>query len=156
MVDAEDSNREDFAKIITNGNYTLVDSTNKEEYLRWHYRLSHLSWKQLRLLAPLGIIQRKLANFQSPPCPCCIAANMSRLPTRTKGSNSVRNIQVTNRSGQYVSFDQLECLTPGFVAQLKGRLTRKRYRVVSIYVNHRSDPIPLSLIIRNRPRVLRL
>ena len=64
---------------------------------------------------------------------------MVKLPTRTKGRASVRNIHPATRPGQYVSVDQMECSTPGFIAQLKGRLTRKRYRVTTVYVDHMSD-----------------
>jgi hypothetical protein len=34
--------------------------------------------------------------------------------------------------------DQLESLTPGFIAQLKGRLIKKRYGGATIFVHHAS------------------
>jgi hypothetical protein len=126
-------------KVITNGNDQIVASTDEGELMRWHYRLGHLSWHKLKLLALFNIIRRRLATLHEPRCPCCIAAQMSKIPTRTKGTNAVRNIQVADHPGQYVSVDQMECSTPGFVAQLKGRLTRKRYRVTTVYIDHQSD-----------------
>ena len=35
--------------------------------------------------------------------------------------------------------DQLDAMTPGFVAQLKGWLTRKRYRYATVFVDHHSN-----------------
>ena len=139
LVVANKGDLENFREIMSSANDTIVASTNEGELLRWHYRLGHLSWKKLNLLALLGIIPRKLFNLRAPKCPCCIAAQMTRIPTRTKGPSSVRNIQPATKLGQYVSVDQMECSTPGFVAQLKGKLTRKRYRVATVYVDHYSD-----------------
>ena len=126
-------------KAITNGNDQIVASTDEGELMQWHYRLGHLSWRKLKLLALLIVIPRRLANLREPRCSCCIAAQMSRVSTRTRGTNAIRNIQVAHHPGQYVSVDQMECSTPGFVAQLKGRLTRKIYRVMTVYVDHQSD-----------------
>lgn len=88
LINAEDTAQQDFTKLIQDGNDTLVASTYEGEYLRWHYRLFHISWKRLRLLALLGIIPRKLALLRYPPYPCCIAAKMSRIPTRTKRTDA--------------------------------------------------------------------
>eukprot|EP00957_Ditylum_brightwellii_P179142 13648273-Ditylum_brightwellii.AAC.1 len=41
--------------------------------------------------------------------------------------------------GQVISVDQLESTTPGFVAQLKGILTTKRYKAVTVFIDHFSD-----------------
>lgn len=136
---ATGSKASELVEVMSNGNDVLTASTPEGELLRWHHRLGHLAWKKLKLLALLGVIPRRLAKIRSPPCACCIAANMSRLPTRSKGAGSVRTIHPATRPGQYVSVDQLECSTPGFVAQLKGRLTKKRYRVSTVYVDHKSD-----------------
>ena len=120
ITDQEGDNQPNMSNIsnmIRDGNDTLTASTDEGELLRWHYRLGHLAWRKLKLLALLGIIPRRLALLRSPPCPCCIAASMARLPTRTKGKSAIRNIHPATRSGQYVSVDQMECSTPGFVAQ---------------------------------------
>ena len=76
-----------------------------------------------------------LAHTHHPPYPCCIASKMYKIQTRTKGKNAMRNIQEAVRPGHYISVDQMECSTPGFIAQLKGRLTKKRYIVSTVYVN---------------------
>ena len=64
---------------------------------------------------------------------------MVKIPTRTKGVNGVRKIYPSLEPGQYVSVDQMEYSTPGSTAQLKGRLTRKRYGVMTVYIDHFSD-----------------
>jgi hypothetical protein len=38
--------------------------------------------------------------------------------------------------GQCISVDQLESTTPGLIAQNKGWLTKKRYRVATVFVDH--------------------
>ncbi len=49
--------------------------------------------------------------------------------TRWKTSNSLR-------AGQGISINQLESSTPGLIAQIKGWLTKKRYKVATIFVDH--------------------
>ena len=135
----EGDSLKNIAEVISDSNQLLTAFTDEGELLRWHYRLGHLKWAKLKLLALLGIIPRKLAFLRQPPCSCCIATGMVKIPTRTKKVTSVRNIHAASRSGQYVSVDQMECSTPGFISQLKGRLTRKRYRVTTVYIDHFSD-----------------
>ena len=79
--------------IMGSTSQTIAASTDEGELLRWHYRLGHLPWAKLKLLALLNIIPRKLATIRHPPCPCCIAASMTRIPTRTKGSRARRTIK---------------------------------------------------------------
>ena len=45
----------------------------------------------------------------------------------------------TKVSGDYISVDTMESRTSGFVAQLKGRLTRRRYKFTTIFKDHYSD-----------------
>ena len=41
--------------------------------------------------------------------------------------------------GECAPVDQQDATTPGFIAQLKGWLTRKRYRYAMVFVDHHSD-----------------
>ena len=52
-----------------------------------------------------------------------------------KPSNPSR---VTTEPGQIVSVDQLESPTPGFIAQLKGTLTKQRYKYATVFVDQYS------------------
>jgi hypothetical protein len=47
-------------------------------------------------------------------------------------------LRTVHSPGECVSVDQLESPLPGFIAQLKGRLTRKQYRAATIFVDHYS------------------
>ena len=52
---------------------------------------------------------------------------------RTKGGIT-NQAKVPMRSGQIVSVDQLEATTPGFITQLKGKLTKQQYHYATIFV----------------------
>ena len=111
--------------------------TPQGELMRWHYRLGHLSFKKIKVLCALGILPRKLLKVQPPKCSACIYGAMTKVPWRTKGQQSSINTAINcTESGQCVSIDQLESTTPGFIAQLKGRLTKDRYHAATIFVDH--------------------
>ena len=69
--------------------------------------------------------RRKTANV--PFCPACQYRKMHGKPLRTKENHS-KPSRVATEPGQIVSVDQLESPTPGFIAQLKGTLTKQRYK----------------------------
>eukprot|EP00957_Ditylum_brightwellii_P171906 13087884-Ditylum_brightwellii.AAC.1 len=64
---------------------------------------------------------------------------MTRRAWRTKSKQNVSKIKPVKAPGNCVSVNQLESSTPGFVAQLKGKLTKKCYRAATVFVNHSSD-----------------
>ena len=47
----------------------------------------------------------------------------------------IKNLCTTTQPGQVVSVDQLELMTPGFIAQLKGLLMTQRYNYATIFVD---------------------
>ena len=64
---------------------------------------------------------------------------MTKIPWRVKGAYSKPNSIQCTKSGQRISVDQLESTTPGFIAQLKGRLTKDKYRCTTVNViNHQN------------------
>ena len=69
-------------------------------------------------------------------CAACAFGKATRTPWRTKAKN--RRVQTATAPGQCVSVDQMESRAVGFVAQLKGRLTKGRYKVATIFVDHYS------------------
>ena len=119
-------------------NRTLAAEYPQAELLRWHYRLGHLSFARLRILALLGIIPRRLIHVKSPKCAGCIYGAMTKRPWRTKAQQNKQKIRSVTRPGDCVSVDQLESTTPGFIAQLKGKLTKQRYRAATVFVDHAS------------------
>ena len=62
---------------------------------------------------------------------------MHRKPWRTKG-NHLKTSRVATEPGQIVSVDQLESPTPGFIAQLKGTLTKQCYKYATVFVDQYS------------------
>jgi hypothetical protein len=63
---------------------------------------------------------------------------MTKQPWRTKAQQDNSKIKSVTRPGDCLSIDQLESPTPGFVAQLKGALTKKQYQAAMILVDHGS------------------
>jgi hypothetical protein len=63
---------------------------------------------------------------------------MTKRPWRTKSAQNKGRLPIVQVPGECISVDQLESPLPGFVAQLKGKLTRKRYRAATIFVDHNS------------------
>ena len=113
--------------------------TPQAELLRWHYRLAHRSFKILRLLVCLRIIPYHLRLVKPPKCTCCMYGNMTRQPKNVKGTANIGTIHPATYAGQCVSVDQIESHTPGFLAQIKGFITRRRYRAATVFVDHFSD-----------------
>jgi hypothetical protein len=61
---------------------------------------------------------------------------MTKLPWRGKESKSSHEVFVATRPGECVSVDHMISMHVGFFAQLKGKLTSKRYQAASIFVDH--------------------
>ena len=55
-------------------------------YLRWHYKLNHLSFRKMKALATLGIIPRKYKHMEPPVCKACQYGKRHKRPWRTKGA----------------------------------------------------------------------
>ena len=69
--------------------------------------------------------------------PGLLLRKQTRRAWRTK--KQLRQIRPCKSPGECVSVDQLESSTLGFVAQLKGILTKRRYRYATVFVDHYSD-----------------
>ena len=124
--------------IIQDNEANVSAATDLAELIRWHYRLGHLSYNKIKLLALLGIIPRRLAKITPPKCAGCIFGAMTKRPWRTKGAANRGKVKVAKAAGDVVSVDQLQSTTPGFLAQLKGKLTKQRYTAATIFVDHYS------------------
>ena len=109
----------------------------QDELMRWHYRLNHLSLKRMFKMAKQGLLPKKILKANVPICPACQYGKMHRKPWRTKGKPSNPS-RVATEPGQIVSVDQLESPTPGFIAQLKGTLTKQRYKYATVFVDQYS------------------
>jgi hypothetical protein len=104
--------------------------------MHWHYCLGHLSFAKLKLLAKNGEIPRRLAKVPAPKCVGCLFGAMTKLPWCGKESKSSHEVFATTKPGECVSVDHMVSTQTGFFAHLKGKLTSKRYRAASIFVDH--------------------
>jgi Reverse transcriptase (RNA-dependent DNA polymerase)/GAG-pre-integrase domain len=135
---------------LLDGSHEHIESEESEDnnktddaalLLRWHQRLSHISMKRLQMMAKRGQLPHKLANCRIPICQTCLFGKATRRAWRAR--SATKDIQealhVVTKPGECVSVDQLESSTPGLVAQMKGSLTKERYTVATVYVDHFSE-----------------
>jgi hypothetical protein len=107
--------------------------------MRWHYRLGHLLFPKLKQLALNGKIPNKLSKVKPPTCAGCLFGAMTKNPCCVKESKSSHEVVfVATKPGETVSCDQMASTKVGFFAQLKGTLTKKRYKCATIFVDHYS------------------
>ena len=114
----------------------VIHNNPQAELLRWHYRLGHLSFKTIRAMAANGTLPKRLLDCQVPKCSSCMYGKLHRKPWRTKIKKNVKPISSIEGPGDCISVDQLESRTPGFIAQMKGRLTKHRYECATVFVDH--------------------
>ena len=112
----------------------VTSTSSKAELMHWHYQLGHLSFKKLRTSAEKNISPKKLAEERSPKYAGCIYGKIHRKPWQTKAQPG--KIAVATRAGQCISVNQLESSTVGFIGQLKGRLTTRRYKHATVFIDH--------------------
>ena len=108
------------------------------ELLRWHHCLGHAPFKTIRLLAAADVLPRHLLSARIPNCSSCQYEAMTRSPWRGKSSPNRIKPTIVRGPGDCISVDQRESSLPGFVAQLKDRLTKKWYNYATVFVDHYS------------------
>jgi hypothetical protein len=114
----------------------LAAVDDQAKIMCWHYRLGHLSFAKLKQLALNGEIPRCLAKIKLPTCTGCLFGAMTKVPWR--GQETSSEVFVAIKAGKCVSVDQLVSTHVRFIAQLKGTLTKKRYTVATVFVDHYS------------------
>ena len=109
----------------------------QDELLRWHYRLGHLPFDHIKQLSTKGQLPRRLLTCHTPFCAACQYGKMTKRPWRVKGDNR-GTAKTATHPGQIVSVDQLESMSPRFIAQLKGTLTQQRCKYATAFVDQYS------------------
>jgi len=104
--------------------------------MRWHHRLGHLLFSKLKKLAIIGKISKQLAKVKPPVCAGCLFGTMTKVPWQGKRGESDHKVFVATKPGQIVSVDQMISTQVGFIAQLKGGLTKKRYTAAKVFMDH--------------------
>jgi hypothetical protein len=89
-----------------------------------------------------------LAKVKPPACAGCLFGAMTKVPWKGQETSSDHQVFVAKKAGQCVSVDQLILTQVGFITQLKGTLTKKRYTTATIFVNHYSMLMYIHLIIK--------
>ena len=120
----------------------------------WRYPLGHLPFLRLKQLAINGEIPKKLAKVASPKCAGCLFGAMTKIPWWGKETKSSHEVFVATKPEECVSVDQMTSTELGFVAQLKGKVTKKRYCCATVFVNHYSRlryVHPQLMICRSKP-----
>ena len=116
--------------------HTMEDQ--QAELLQWYYCLGHAPFKTLRAMALLDMLPRHIMQARPSKCVICHYGAMTIKPWRTSEKGTGIKPTPIHRPGDCISIDQMESSVPGFVAQLKGCLTRKRYAVTTVFVDHYS------------------
>jgi hypothetical protein len=125
--DQEDTN-------LTNQDDATSSLDASAELMRWHIRLGHLPFANIRLMAARKEIPSRLANCRIPKCQSCLYGKATKRPWRTKGQSGT--LKEVTLPGQCVSVDQPESPVAGFIGQNKEFFFRKRYKVATIFVDH--------------------
>jgi hypothetical protein len=113
-----------------------VKLTDVALLLRYHHRMGHVPMYKLQEMAKQGVLPSRLAKCHIPLCTACAYGKATRKPWRVKGKKMTTRVMTS--PGQCVSVDQLISPTPGYVAQLRGTPTTKRYQAATIFVDQYS------------------
>jgi hypothetical protein len=116
----------------------LAAGDNQAELMQWHYRLGHLTFPKLKQLALSGEISKKLVKVTPPKCAGRIFGAMTKIPWHGKETKASHEVFTATKPGECVSVDQMVSTEVGFFGQMKGKLTKKRYRCATIFVDHYS------------------
>ncbi len=114
----------------------LTAADNQAELMQWHYRLGHLTFAKLKQLALNREIPKKMAKVTPPKCAGCLFGAMTKIPWRGKETKASHEVFIATKPGECISVDQMASTEVGFFAQMKGKLTKRRYRCATIFVDH--------------------
>lgn len=109
------------------------------ELFQLHTKYGHIPFARLREMAKQGIIPNYLANTPTPACAACLYGRATRRQLRFKTPlNKHKSTLHATKPGQRVSVDMLYSPSQGFIAQMPGILTTKRYNYATVYIDHYS------------------
>jgi hypothetical protein len=61
---------------------------------------------------------------------------MTKIPWHDKLTKASHEVFIATKPGECVSVDQIASTEVGFFAQMKGKLTKRRYRCATILIDH--------------------
>ena len=130
---------DNFALPTTNQPADLLsqsEATDAAMLLRYHYCYGHISFRRLKKMAEQGVFPQHLKNIPTPACLACYYAKATERPWRHKPQKHYTPPPPPTTPGQVLSVDQLVSPTPGLIAQMTGKLTTKRYKYATVFVDH--------------------
>ena len=68
LKDKDNSKIASIMKKVEQADESLTSETDQAEFMRWHYRLGHLPYKKLKILAVMGLIPKSILNVKPPKC----------------------------------------------------------------------------------------
>ncbi len=116
----------------------LAAANNHTKLMCWDYRFGHLPFVKLKQFALNGEIPKKLAKVKPPKCAGCLFGTMTKIPWRSKKTKASHKVFIATKLGECVPINQITSTEVGFYVQMKEKLTKKRYRCETDFVNHYS------------------
>ena len=109
------------------------------QFLKYHHKFNHCSPKKIQEMAKQGQLPKYLATCDVPICSACQFGKATRRKWRDKTRKNRRQVVPPSRPGQVVSVDMMVAGVPGLIPQSAGFLTKKRYTVATVFVDHFSN-----------------
>ena len=134
-----ESSPDEPAVVVIDDEEDRQPSNTASEFLKYHIKYGHCSTKRIQAMARNGELPRRLAKCDVPVCSACQFGKATKRPWRPKTSSNKDDAAKPTRPGQVVSVDQMESRTPGLIAQMSGFLTKKRYTIATVFVDHYSN-----------------
>jgi hypothetical protein len=116
----------------------LAAANNQTKLMCWHYHLGHLPFVKLRQLTLNGEIPKKLAKVKPPKCAGCLFGAMTKIPWCGRETKASHEVFIATKPGECISVNQMMSTEVGFYTQKKGKLTKKRYRCATVFVDQYS------------------
>jgi len=85
-----------------------------------------------------GDLPKSLLDCQVPVCAACEFGKATKRPWRTRAPLNKKVVPPITGPGAVVGVDQLISSTLGFIGQMRGILTQKRYTVSTVFVDYYS------------------
>ncbi len=101
----------------------------------FHYRLGHGSWEKIRQLSAHGDLPASFRNGRVPKGAAGLFGKARRRAWQSKAPGNNMKTPPATAPGSVVAMDQMVSALPGCIAQMRGFLTGKRYKVITVFVD---------------------
>lgn len=109
-----------------------------KEFTKLHYKLNHLPYKQMQVLADRGgILPAKFDSKKYTPHPCAFGKQKRSLPWR-RSKKQCKPLKKATKLGERVHVDHMVSRQPGLIPQVVGFLTNRRYAGALVFVEELS------------------